>query len=145
MTAVKSSDCTLQQIRNLACSDLNFVTFENAPLILKLEYLSFESKLRGRFIHFSNQNLIYWMILPCRKMIEAPLAHRSLKTKCKQYFGTSCIYIPVRIRISKQIICTSNIRYNWSTMSVLTINLTSQNPVFISVTLTLVPKLSSNA
>ena len=40
-------------------------------MILKLEYLGFKSKLRGRFIHFSTQNLICWMILPCRKMIEA--------------------------------------------------------------------------
>ena len=90
MTAVQSSDCTLQQIRNLARSDLNFVTFKNAPLILKLEYLGFESKLRGRFVHFSTHNLICWMILPFRKIIDASLAHKSLKTKWTQYFGTAC-------------------------------------------------------
>ena len=56
--AVKSSDCTIQQIRNLGRSNLNFVTFKNALLILKLEYLGFKSKLRGRFIHFSTQNSI---------------------------------------------------------------------------------------
>ena len=57
MTAVKSSDCALQQISNLVHSDLNFVTFKNAPLILKLKFLKFESKLRGRFIH-SEFNLL---------------------------------------------------------------------------------------